>query len=446
MKINKACDISSISVFPPPLLHSRKANNISSGLQVSHSQHRTQPSQQSFSQGLSSQHGLLSHFSQNSLDEAVTTNDPRVGSQEQENSLRRLSSLPRLTYSREESQPPNSRSSSNLMLKWNSADHKGQLSEGLEHRIGIMETSLNRFGMILDSVQSDVMQVHKGTKEIILEVECIRQKLIAQDNSFQLVTKGQEELKAMIDGNLKSLSEQMSHVSKKENLQDVYLAVSPLPQLIEASMRNVQNDLCNISKEMQGISCNLKSFNQKDMAQPSLSSKGISCNLKSFNQKDMAQPSLSSKGISCNLKSFNQKDMAQPSLSSKNLSKQIMTLKQRQLLAIKSEAKTSIQAAVAPDVERSDWKPVKKERVTFSDKAFKVQKKKEPETEKCIKGGRDCVIVIDSDEETEVGFSFLAKENPGENLFGELTKEEVEETERILRKARRRKRKSIVMQ
>jgi len=49
----------------------------------------------------------------------------------------------------------------------------------------------------------------------------------------------------------------------------------------------------------------------------------------------------------------------------------------------KSEAKTSIQAAVAPDVERSDWKPVKKERVTFSDKAFeKVQKKKEPETEK----------------------------------------------------------------
>jgi len=45
----------------------------------------------------------------------------------------------------------------------------GQLSEGLEHRIGIMETSLSRFAMILDSVQSDVMQVHKGTKEIILE-------------------------------------------------------------------------------------------------------------------------------------------------------------------------------------------------------------------------------------------------------------------------------------
>jgi len=55
----------------------------------------------------------------------------------------------------------------------------------------------------------------------------------------------------MIDGNLKSLSEQMSHVSKKEKLQDVYLAVSSLPQLIEASMQNVKNDLCNITKEMQ---------------------------------------------------------------------------------------------------------------------------------------------------------------------------------------------------
>nr|KYP77082.1 Protein PAIR1 [Cajanus cajan] len=251
MKINKACDLSSISVFPPPLVYPRKGNNVSSGLQVSHSQHRSQPSQQSLSQGLSSQHGILSHFSQNSLDEAVTTNDQRIGSQEHENSLRRLSSLPRATYSREESQQPNSRSSSNLMIKWNSAEHKSQLSEGLEHRIGIMETTLSRFAMILDSVQSDVMQVNKGTKEIILEMEFIRQKLIAQDNSLQLMTKGQEEIKAIIDGSLKSLSEQMSHVSKKEKLQEVCLAVSALPQLIEASQQNVQNDLRDINKEMK---------------------------------------------------------------------------------------------------------------------------------------------------------------------------------------------------
>ncbi|KAH1085770.1 hypothetical protein GLYMA_07G070400v4 [Glycine max] len=398
MKINKACDLNSISVFPPPLVYPRKANNISSGLQASHSQHRSQPSQQSLSQGLSSQHGVLSHFSQNSLDEAVTTNDQRVGSQEHENSLRRISSLSRPTYSREESQAPNSRSSSNLMLKWNSADHKSQLSEGLEHRIGIMETSLSRFTMILDSVQSDVMQVNKGTKEIILEVECIRQKLIAQDNSLQLMTKGQEEIKAIIERSLKSLAEQMSHVSKKEKLQDVYLAVSALPQLIEASLQNVQNDLRNITKEMQEISCNLKSVNQKDLVPTSLSSKSIS--------------------------------------------KQITTPKMRQPLA--NEAKVSIQATVAPEVESGGWKPVKKERVTFSDRTSeKVQKKKEPHTQKYIRGGRDCAIVIESDEEIDGGFSCLVQENAGVNLLGNLTKEALEETERILRKARRRKRKSI---
>jgi len=43
----------------------------------------------------------------------------------------------------------------------------------------------------------------------------------------------------------------MSHVSKKEKLREVYLAVSALPQLIEASLQNVQNDLRNITKEMQ---------------------------------------------------------------------------------------------------------------------------------------------------------------------------------------------------
>ncbi|XP_027337787.1 protein PAIR1 [Abrus precatorius] len=368
MKINKACDLSSISVFPPPLLYSRKTSAVSSGLQASHSQHRSQPSQQSFSQGLSSQHGILSHFSQNSLDEAVTTNDQRIGSQEHENSLRKISSLPRLTYSREESQPPNSRSSSNLMLKWNSADHKSQLSEGLEHRIGIMETSLSRFAMILDSVQSDVMQVNKGTKEVTLEMECIRQKLTAQDNSLQLMTKGQEEMKASIEGSLKSLSEQMSQINNKEKLQEVFLVVSALPHLIEASLQSVQNDLHNTTKEMQEISCSLKSLNQKDPAEPPLSLKSIS--------QEVTTPK-----------------MCQPPAK---------------------EAKSCIRATVAPMGETGGWKPVKKERVTFSDRiSEKVQKQNEPHTKKYFREGRDCTVIILSDEETDEGFSCLVEENAG---------------------------------
>ncbi|XP_057454635.1 putative recombination initiation defects 3 isoform X2 [Lotus japonicus] len=447
MKINKACDLSSISVFPPPPLHSRRSNNVSSGMQAS--QHRSQLSQQSFSQGFSSQHGLLSNFSQSSLDEAVTTNDQRMGSQEYENSSKKISSLPRLTYSREESQPPNSRSSGNLMVKWNSADPKSQLSEGLEHRIGMMETSLSRFAMILDSVQSDVMQVNKGTKEMILDMDYIRQKLIAQDNSLQLMTKGQEDIKARIDGSLKSVTEQLSQVTNNEKLQEVYLMVSAFPQLFEASLRNVQTYLHNTTKEMQEISCSLKNLNPKNLAQPILSSKEISGSLKNLNPKNLAQPILSSKSIS---KQATPPKMRQPPVS---------------------EVKMRTRAAAAPKVKMGGWMSVKKE-VTFSDRiSEKVQKKKEPCSEKIVRGGRDCAIVIESDEE-DGAFSCLVEENAvpirrskrnkqspsyledfqcrllnsvqstsfsSSDLFGNITKEEEEETQRILQKARRRKRK-----
>lgn len=45
----------------------------------------------------------------------------------------------------------------------------GLISEDLDRRIGMIETSLNKLGMILDSLQGDVMQVNKATKEVLLE-------------------------------------------------------------------------------------------------------------------------------------------------------------------------------------------------------------------------------------------------------------------------------------
>lgn len=63
--------------------------------------------------------------------------------------------------------------------------------------------------------------------------------------------RGQEELKASINESLKSVSEQMSHVTNIEKLQEVYMLVSAMPQLIEGSMRNLQNDLQKTTKEMQ---------------------------------------------------------------------------------------------------------------------------------------------------------------------------------------------------
>ncbi|CAJ2662724.1 unnamed protein product [Trifolium pratense] len=403
MKINKAADLSSISVFPPPHIYSRKTNNVSNGLQASQ-QHRSQPSQQSFSQGLSSQQGILSHFSQSSLDEAVTANDQRFGSQEHENSSRRFSSLPRITYSKDESQPRNSRSSSNMLVKWNSADNKNQLSEGLENRIGIMETTLSRFAMIMDSVQSDVMQVNKGTKELSLEMEYIRQKLIAQDNSLQLMMKGQEEIKASINESLKSLSEQMSHITNIEKLQEVYMLVSAMPQQIEGSLRNYQNELQNTTKEMQEISRSLKHTNHKDLTKPIILS-----------------PKCVSKQV----------------ITPKPSQKKVITPKMHQRPA--NAAKMITPAIVASKVDTGGWMPVKRERGAFSDRiSEKVQKQNQPKVEKGIMGGRNCAIVIESDEETDRSFSCFEVNT---DLFGNLTKEEEEETKRILQNARRKRKR-----
>ncbi|XP_052113134.1 putative recombination initiation defects 3 [Arachis duranensis] len=390
--------------------------------------------------------------------------DTRVGSQEQENSLRNISSFPHLTYSREESQTLNSKSSSNLKIKQNPPEQRSQLNDGLEHRIGMMETSLRRFAMILDSVQCDVMQINKETKEVTLEMGCIKQKLIAQDNSLQLITNGQEETKARIEESLKSLLERMSKgTTDQEKLQEVYSVVSTLPQLIEASLRSLQIDLHNSTTEMQEISRTIRNLNDKDLIQSNQSSKNI-CS--QFTRPEMHQPP-ANKGI------------------------------------------MSLEDTVAPGVEMGGLKTVKQVKVTFSDRMSKNYKQKEPSINECVRGGRDKTIVIESDEEFEEGFSCLAEEKEanalskknvladintegtkGEvtnrklvtsegqaavsqenegvrrstrvrkpntkleeyvlgprprpiDLFANLTKEEEEETQRILQKARRRKRRSL---
>ncbi|MED6168088.1 hypothetical protein PIB30_008743 [Stylosanthes scabra] len=349
MKINKACDLSSISVLPQ---HARIPNTVASGLQSS--QPRSQPSQQSLCNGLSSQPAMFSQLSQNqsSLDEALI-NGQRGCSQEHRKSARRNSCFPGFTCSREESQQPNLRSSSSFRPKWNSADPKNQLSEGLEHRIGIMETSLSRFAMILDSVQSDVMQI-----------------------------KGQEEIKASIDGNLKLLSEQLCKFTSQEKLQEVSLVVSTLPQMIEASLKSLRQELHGkFTEEMQSIS------NQ-------------------VTKREWSQPP-------------------------------------------NSKANNTLHGTVNPKEEKESWKIVKRARVTFSDKFSGEQNKKEPYTEKYIRGGKDSAIVIDSSDEETAGSCSFFEENTrvvsvnfhGEDLYGSFTKEEDEEAQRILQRARKRKRR-----
>ncbi|KAL9234474.1 hypothetical protein vseg_009344 [Gypsophila vaccaria] len=255
LKINKACDLNSISLLP---LHSRR----SSLLPVQ--QPRSQPSQQSFS---SQQNAMFSQISQNSFDEILADNQ-RFGSQEKDNSVKRTSCLAPMSYPREESQLPISRSSANITRRWTSAvpDQKCQVSDELEHKIATMETVLSRLGLIVDSVQADIMQVNKGTKELSLMVEGIRQKSIAQDDALHLLNRGQEEMKASLDKGLRSISNQLSKVTQQEKMQELLSIVMTLPAQIQSKIHKQIEELLRwISEDLQAIVCSLNALNQKHL-------------------------------------------------------------------------------------------------------------------------------------------------------------------------------------
>ncbi|KAM0004728.1 putative protein PAIR1 [Helianthus debilis subsp. tardiflorus] len=400
MKINKACDLSSISVLPP---QSRRRSGVScslpemsSTLRLSQapSQQQQQRSQQSNSQGISSQHNF-SQFSQNSQDDTLT-NDQLIVSQERENSVRRFSFLPPVNHTREESQMLTSRSSTALIRKWGPgvSEQRSQMSEEFERRIGTIESSLSRFGLMMESLQTDIMQINKGTKELTMDMESIRQKLNAQDNSLQIINKGQEDVKSSLQGELKLISDQLNQKSCHQNSQDISILLSNLQEKVGFFISNLRNDLSSsFTNEMQALGCKLKALDQNNPTPTVLPPKAVSfC----VNPQGIAP----------------QKNLQVPP---------------------KVQLGTQI-----PKVEMGTWNSVKREKVTLANKYY--SRGHNHNSISHTEQERELRLVIESDEDIEGGFAFFSEEK--ETDVGRYSIEKAkEETARILRKARRRKRK-----
>ncbi|KAL5861187.1 hypothetical protein ACOSQ4_002483 [Xanthoceras sorbifolium] len=105
----------------------------------------------------------------------------------------------------------------------------------------MLDTSLNRFGMILDFVQSDLMQVNRGTKEVSLEMEDMRQKFGAHDTSLQLMNKRQEDINVSLDEGLKSLSDQV----RKDIYQDQFKKDLSNAFHLTGADRSLSNEITN---------------------------------------------------------------------------------------------------------------------------------------------------------------------------------------------------------
>ncbi|XP_009799702.1 putative recombination initiation defects 3 [Nicotiana sylvestris] len=410
LKINKASDLSSISVLPP---HARRPSAVPSAAessvfgksqasqvrsqqqsQQSFSQIRSQQqSQQSFSQGFSSQQPMYSQLSQSSLDE-FAPNEQRLGSQERENSAKRMNCLPQISYTREESQMQLSKPSGNYMRKWSVPENKSQITEELEHKIGIVETSLSRLGMILDSVQSDIMQVNRGTKEILMEMESLRPKLAAHDELLQLMNKGREDLKASMEETFKSMFEELRENKYQENIRDLSSLVRAMPNKLEMCILQLQTDLSkNLAKEIQTASLRPDCPGQKHETVLAVQPKGI--------------------------------NDCFPLPEVKFLKNSTMNIK---------DQKTTM----STKTETGGWKTVKHDQTCVKQKISSRSHKQN----KAFRQEREFGVTIESDEDIDTGFSCLLEEN-GSGAGICPIEDAKEESARILRKARRRKRKHL---
>ncbi|CAN4111588.1 unnamed protein product [Withania somnifera] len=402
LKINKASDLSSISVLPP---HTRRPSVVPSAAESSvfgksqASQVRSQQqSQQSFSQGLSSQQATYSQLSQSSLDE-FAPNEQRWGSQERENVAKRMSCLPHFNYTREESQLQLSNPSTNYMRKRSVPESKCQRSEELEHKIGMVETSLSRQGMILDSIQSDIMQVNRGTKEILMEMESLRPKLVSHDELVQLMNKGRDDLKASLEGTFNSMFEELREDKYQENIRDLSSLVRAMPNKLEMCIFQLRTDLSKaLAKEIQKIGPRPDCHGKKHETAPTGPPKGIN---------DCNPP--------------------------------------REVKLPKKDQKTTM----LPKIEMGSWTTVKNNQTCMKQTIpIKSHKQNEAFQQKipirshkqneALQQERECRVIAESDEDIDAGFSCLLEEN---GTWIHPLDDAKEESERILRKARRRKRK-----
>ncbi|KAL6494021.1 hypothetical protein OROGR_031930 [Orobanche gracilis] len=392
LNINKACDLSSISVLPS---QSRRPVVAPSGLESSSiygrsqtaSQLRPQQSQLTLSQGVSSQHGLFSQFSQNSQDEILT--NEKLGCQDRENSVRRSYCLPSSSYTREESQMVVSRTSNNLMRKLSGQEYKCKIGEEIEHRIGVIETSLSRLGMILDSVQGDIIQANKGTKEVSLEVKYVRETLIVQDDTLHSMSKGQEDIKTCLNIGLKSVSEQLKKIVNQENFEELISNLSALSEKYDTQMLKLQNDLqMDFHKEIQAMSCSMKISKQNQATHSTNGPKAV---------RFHSPP----------------QEVQFPNNATGHL----------------EEQQTNLQ----PKVEIGCWTSVKQEQ--------EISRRGNLKRNNQIKATNNQMaqrVIVESDEETNEGFSCLLNYKGSE--IDDYSVEKVEEeTARILRRARRKR-------
>ncbi|KAM0926325.1 hypothetical protein ACQ4PT_003440 [Festuca glaucescens] len=242
-----------------------------------------------------------SQISQASLDENLLSPRHPSPARDQrfalhDDSSKRMSSFPANSASsvRDESQLQMAKISSKAILRWNPSlpDSKCQVNEDVERKFQHVASSVHKMGMVLDSVQNDVMQLNRAMKEASLDSGSIQKKFVLVETSLQQILKGQDELKALLEGSTKSNPDQMSalnyHTSKLDEMSSTLLVLKQ----VQEDLTQLKGDIFRIfTKEMEGIVRAISSLHSRPDAMQAPTHLSCNTNRKSLiNQASVESP------------------------------------------------------------------------------------------------------------------------------------------------------------
>ncbi|KAF7056195.1 hypothetical protein CFC21_063625 [Triticum aestivum] len=197
-----------------------------------------------------------SQLSQASLDANLLSLLSQAPARDQDSS-KRTSSYPASSAScvREESQLQLTKIPTNPIHRWcpSLLDSRCQVNEEVERKFQHLASSVHKMGMILDSVQNDVMQLNRAMKEASLDSGSIQKKFVLLEDSLKQILKGQDDLRALLEGITESNPDQVSVLNSLSSKQDeMSLLLSVLPNHVQRELGQLKGDISRIfSKEME---------------------------------------------------------------------------------------------------------------------------------------------------------------------------------------------------
>ncbi|EMS64264.1 hypothetical protein TRIUR3_03726 [Triticum urartu] len=163
---------------------------------------------------------------------------------------------------------------SSTTLRWNPSptDTRCRVNEDAECRFQQLSGSVHKVGMVLDSVQTDVIQLNRTMKEASLDSGGVQQKFDLLEDTLQKIIKGQNDLKVLAENNTKSNSDQLNVInSRTSKLNEMSLVVSVCPKQVQADLKELHGDIFRVlTKDMEGVVRDIRSLSTKPAVMPML--------------------------------------------------------------------------------------------------------------------------------------------------------------------------------